>query len=100
MSQFQKSTIFVDASSIVANVDSWKAKDKAIQKQNSKTKNRDKVRFISSIRMPFEGVFSKLSKRTRYRTKVKVYFQAVMQAIVSNIKRLLVLEIEEPIPII
>lgn len=72
----------------------------AIQKQNSKTKNRDKDRFISSIRMPFEGVFSKMPKRTRYRGKVKVYFQAVIEAIVTNIKRLLVLEIEEPIPII
>ena len=70
-----------------------------IEKQNSKTKNREKDKFISSLRMPFEGIFSKIPKRTRYRTKVKVYFQAVIEAIVTNIKRLLVLDIQEPIPI-
>ena len=70
----------------------------AIKKNNAQDKNRDKDAFFSSLRMPFEGVFSKMSKRARYRGKVKVYFQALMEAIVHNIKRLLVIE-AEPIPI-
>ena len=71
----------------------------AIQKNNAKGKDRDKDRFFSSLRMPFEGVFSKMSKRARYRGKVKVYFQAVFEAIVHNIKRLLTIN-APPIPIV
>ena len=59
----------------------------AIKKNNNKDKNREKDSFISSIRMPFEGVFSKMSHRARYRGEVKVYFQAVMDAFVHNVKR-------------
>ena len=66
----------------------------AIQKNKAKNKNRDKDRFISSLRMPFEGVFSKMPKRTRYRGKVKVYFESVMGALVHNVKRLCVLKVE------
>ncbi len=66
----------------------------AIQKNNAKSKNRDKDRFISALRMPFEGVFSKMPKRTRYRGKLKVHFESVMLALVHNVKRLCVLKVE------
>lgn len=66
----------------------------AIEKNNSKTKDKLKDAFISSLRMPFEGVFSKMSKRARYRGKVKVYFQALIEAIVHNVKRLVTIRCE------
>jgi IS5 family transposase len=37
--------------------------------------------------MPFEGNFSKLNDRARYRTKVKVLFQCFMAAICHNFKK-------------
>lgn len=43
-----------------------------IRKNNNPIKNRDLDRFRSSLRMPFEGTFSKLSKRARYRGHAKV----------------------------
>jgi len=63
----------------------------AILKNNMKEKNKDKDRWISKVRAPFEMVFSKMSKRTRYRGLVKVKLQAFLEAIVFNIKRLMVL---------
>ena len=70
----------------------------AIKKNNAKDKNRKKDSFISMLRMPFEGLFSKMSHRARYRGKRKVYFQVIMEALVSNVKRLIVIG-AEPIPI-
>jgi IS5 family transposase len=66
----------------------------AIKKRNAKDKNREKDAFLSRLRMPFEGVFSKMPKRARYRGTAKVYLQAVMDSIVHNIKRLVKIEIE------
>jgi IS5 family transposase len=37
--------------------------------------------------MPFEGVFSKMSKRARYRGHAKVTMQAFLQAIAHNLKK-------------
>ena len=65
--------------------------DGAIRKNNMKDKDRDKDRWISSIRSPFERVFSKSSKRVRYRGRSKNQFAAFMGAISFNFKRLLVL---------
>jgi len=59
----------------------------AIKKKNMKGKNRDRDRFLSRLRMPYESVFSKQSHRSRYRGLVKNQFQAFMQALVHNIKR-------------
>jgi IS5 family transposase len=67
----------------------------AIEPNNKKTKNHDKDRFISSLRMPFEGVFSRKSKRARFIGKVKTQFQAFMEALIFNTRRALVLEIEK-----
>ena len=64
----------------------------AIKKNNTKTKNRERDAFFSSLRMPYEGVFSKMAKVARYRGKLKVYFQALMEAIVHNVKRLIAIK--------
>ena len=66
----------------------------AIKKNNAKDKDKQKDRFFTSIRMPYEGVFSKMSQKARYRGKVKVLFQAFFEAIVHNIKRLLAIEVK------
>jgi transposase, IS5 family len=58
-----------------------------IQKNNNKNKNKDLDSWRSKIRMPFEGTFSKLRKRTRYRSKVKVLFQCLAESLVHNCKK-------------
>ena len=63
----------------------------AILKNNMKAKNRDKDKWISRTRSPFENVFSKNNNRARYRGLAKIQTQAFMEAIVFNVKRLLVI---------
>lgn len=60
----------------------------AILKNNMKNKNKDKDRFLTKLRMPYEGVFSKMDKQVRYRGIAKVQFQALMQALAHNVRRL------------
>ena len=60
-----------------------------IQRNNRKTKNRDLDAWISKLRMPFEGSFSKLHRRAKYRSLVKVQFQAFAEAICFNLKRVM-----------
>ena len=60
----------------------------AIKKNNMKDKNRDKDRWYSGIRAPYERVFSQQNKRTRYRGVAKNQFSAFMEAICFNLKRL------------
>lgn len=64
----------------------------AILKNNMKDKNKDKDRFLTKLRMPYEGVFSKMDKQVRYRGIAKVQFQAIMQALTHNLKRLIKIE--------
>jgi len=66
--------------------------DGCIKRNNLKGKDRDKDRWISSIRAPFERVFSKRNPRVRYRGRVKNQFAAFMNAMCFNLKRLLVLQ--------
>lgn len=63
----------------------------AVLKNNMLKKNKDKDRWISKVRAQFEGVFSKDETRTRYRGLMKTQLQAFMEAIVFNVKRLLVI---------
>jgi len=63
----------------------------AILKNNMKGKNKDKDRWLTSVRAPFEGIFSKDEIRTRYRGLVKMQMQAFMEAIAFNVKRLVVI---------
>ena len=60
----------------------------AILKNNMATKNKDLDRWRSKVRAPFEGIFSKFEKRARYKGLVKIQFQAFMDALVWNTKRL------------
>jgi len=63
----------------------------AIQKNNMKSKNKDKDKWYSSLRSPYERVFSQREKRVRYRGVAKNQFAAFMHAICFNLKRLTVL---------
>ena len=61
----------------------------AILKNNMKGKDHKKDGFLTRLRMPYEGVFSKMNKRVRYKGIAKVQFQVLMQAMVHNFKRLI-----------
>jgi len=58
----------------------------AIKKRNRKDKNRDLDKWLTGVRMPYEGVFSKLQRRARYRGGTKVQLQAFMEAVAHNLK--------------
>jgi transposase, IS5 family len=58
-----------------------------IRKKNNKNKNRDLDRWRSSVRMPFEGVFSKTRKRAKFRGLEKVTMQCFFEAISHNLKK-------------
>ena len=60
----------------------------AILRHNMIGKNKDLDRWRSSMRAPFEGIFSKFEKRARYKGLAKIQFQLFMDAIVWNAKRL------------
>jgi len=62
----------------------------AILKNNMKKKDPIRDAKISKKRMPFERIFSKQSKKARYRGLCKNQFQGFMQALVFNLKRLIV----------
>ncbi|KAF0139915.1 MAG: transposase IS4 family protein [Ignavibacteria bacterium] len=62
----------------------------AILKNNMKQKNKDKDKWLTKVRMPFEGLFSKDETRARYRGTAKVQLQAFLEAMVHNVKRLVV----------
>ena len=70
-----------------------------MKKNNAKGKDKRKDAFFSMLRMPYEGVFSKMSRRARYRGQLKVYFQAIMEAMVHNVKRLCIIR-QEPVPLV
>jgi len=70
-----------------------------ILKNNMTGKDRDKDRWLSKVRMPYEGVFAWLNKKARYRGTAKNQFQALMQAFAYNIKRLIKIA-SDPIPLI
>ena len=58
-----------------------------IRKNNNQAKNKDLDRFLSALRMPFEGTFSKLRKRAKFRSQVKVFFQATFEALCHNLRK-------------
>jgi IS5 family transposase len=63
-----------------------------ILKNNMKEKNRDKDRFLTKLRSPFEGVFSKQEKRTRYKGTLKNQVSEFLYSMAHNFRRLIVLE--------
>jgi len=60
-----------------------------IKKNNRKDKDRDKDRWLTSLRMPYEGIFNFADKITPYRGLQKVSFHQVLDALTQNLKRLL-----------
>jgi IS5 family transposase len=58
-----------------------------------KGKDFDLDRYYTKLRAPFERVFSKESKRTRYRSVMKNQFAAFLQAICFNLKRICSLQV-------
>jgi len=66
--------------------------DGSIKKQNMRDKNKAKDRFLSKLRSPFEGLFSKVNRRARYRGQAKVQMQAFMEALIHNIKRWVIID--------
>lgn len=62
----------------------------AIMRDNMKEKNRDKDRWLTKVRAPFESIFSKDEDRARYRGWAKVQLQGFLEAIVHNVKRMVV----------
>jgi IS5 family transposase len=64
----------------------------AIQRNNMKSKNRDRDRWYTQLRAPYERVFAQRPKRVRYRGVAKNQFAAFLQAMVFNLKRLVVLD--------
>ena len=65
--------------------------DATIKKDNMICKNRDKDRFLTKLRCPYESVFSQDNKRVRYKGVVKNQFAVTMNALVFNFKRLIVI---------
>lgn len=68
----------------------------AIRLNNMKKKNKDKDKWYSKMRSPYERVFSKASKRVRYVGIAKNQFAETMKAICFNLKRLYVLATNSP----
>lgn len=64
----------------------------AIKKNNMHGKNKDKDRWYTKIRSPYERVFSQQNKRVRYCGIAKNQFAAFMEAICFNLKRLTALD--------
>jgi transposase, IS5 family len=61
----------------------------AILRGQMKAKNPEKDRWLTGVRMPYEGTFARFEKRARYRGLAKCQFQVFMQAFAHNFKRLL-----------
>lgn len=58
-----------------------------IRKNNNRKKNKDLDRWRSKVRMPFEGIFSKLRKRAKFKGLKKTTFQGVFEAVCHNLKK-------------
>lgn len=63
-----------------------------ILRNNMKDKNREKDKWLTAIRSPYERIFSKQTKRVRYRGIAKNQFAEFMYAMSFNFRRMLVLE--------
>ena len=57
-----------------------------IKKNNMKEKVVGKDKWLMKVRMPFESVFSKLERRSRYRKQCKLQYQGFMEGLAHNLK--------------
>ena len=87
-----------DTEEINATLISNGCSNAVIKKNNRADKNKYLDNWRSRVRMPYENVFRYQSKYTRYRKKCWVDFQALMEAIAYNLKRLITID-ALPIPI-
>ena len=62
-----------------------------IKRNNMKDKNKELDRWITKVRCPYEGTFSKQNKHVRYKGTIKNQRAEFMYAIAHNFRRLLVL---------
>lgn len=69
-----------------------------IRKNNNQAKNKDLDRWRSSVRMPFEGIFSKQRKKAKFRGLGKITLQCFFEAMVHNLKKAVTLLPRETIP--
>lgn len=85
--------------------DSWKVRgtmkkrkceDGVLRKIIRRDYDEQRNKELSRKRAPWEHVFSKMSRKTRYMGVKKTWFQALFEGIVHNLKRLAVLEGERP----
>lgn len=60
-----------------------------ILKNNMRGKDHDKDRWLTRVRMPYEGTFSKIRKRSWYLGTLKNQFEGFMEALAFNFKRLI-----------
>ena len=67
-----------------------------IKKNNRKDKDHDKDRWLTGMRMPYEGIFNFADKVTQYRGLQKVTFHQILDAFTQNLKRLLKV-VENPV---
>ena len=63
--------------------------DATIKLNHMKVKDRDKDRWLTKIRAPYERVFSQRSRRVRYVGVAKNQFSGMMRAMAFNMKRML-----------
>lgn len=63
-----------------------------IKKNNMKGKDFRRDKWLTGVRMPYEGIFSKMSERVRYRGIAKNQYQMFMEALANNFKRLIKIE--------
>lgn len=57
-----------------------------IKKNNMKNKDHNKDKWLTKVRMPYESVFSKMEKRSRYRRLWKMQYQGFMEGLAHNLK--------------
>lgn len=67
-----------------------------IKKNNRRNKDPDKDRWLTSLRMPYEGIFNFADKITPYRGLEKVSFHQLLDTFTQNLKRLLRI-VENPV---
>ena len=81
-----------DAEHVRETLRQKKCEDGIMRLKTRKDFDPERNKAISKKRAPWEHVFSKMSRRTRYMGVAKTYMQALMEAIVHNLKRLVKLE--------
>ena len=66
--------------------------DATIKLNHMRAKDRDKDRWLTKIRAPYERVFSKRDRKTKYQGVAQNQFRAFGRAIAYNLKRLVILQ--------